>query len=840
MALEGPGLVICGPPGVGATAFVDALVPRAAPRVVVTGSMRSQPLFALRALLDPEAEAGADDPVRVRRALERTFAARGGRPVLVVDDLDHLDDASASVLAQLVAAGTVRLVGVRHPGPVRDGIAVLWRELGLARLDLGPLPEAAMADLVEQELGGPAEGRTLVALLHLAAGNPYLLQQACAASIEAGRLVWADGLWRLDGDVALSADVDDLARHTLASVDRCAVPAAETLAVSGPLPWPLAEELLGLDGIEALERAGLVDGSDESGPVHLADAVVAAHLRRTVPRSARRRIVAALADATAAVDAADDPGLFVRAAEWAVASGRSSDADRLLVAARAAVDLGDPARAELLAAASAAAAPRPSTEAVLLQSWCADEQGAVDRSAAVLADHVPRGDEAVVALAIRRAEQRFWTFRDPAGAAALLEAAAASVSEPWDRAVVAQQAMFDLIEGRPSQAAAVADPLAGHPTRLVATTASLASALAQVMADRPEAAVTTAETALAALAGPEPGLSIDPGVHVISLGFAFEGSGRLRDADALTEAVYHHALSRPGRQAQGWAALIRARVLTALGRPARAVAVAREAEQIWRSANLLGLARWSATVAAQAAAEAGDGPALAALLARIESDDPGPFRLFDPELDRARAWARCQSGDAVQQAEARTALAASARQAAASGRRSLAVLAAADVVRLGDAELGFAVLDDLVDSSSPASSRRRHGSAAALVAGDGPALESIAAAWEADGALGPAAECLAWAAAVRPARAAALRPRVVELLGDGGLASPPIVALGRLAESTGLTAREHEVVALVAEGLSNRAIADRLVVSTRTVENHLHRAFTKLGVSSRAELIDPS
>jgi DNA-binding NarL/FixJ family response regulator len=36
--------------------------------------------------------------------------------------------------------------------------------------------------------------------------------------------------------------------------------------------------------------------------------------------------------------------------------------------------------------------------------------------------------------------------------------------------------------------------------------------------------------------------------------------------------------------------------------------------------------------------------------------------------------------------------------------------------------------------------------------------------------------------------------------------------------------------------LASREIADRLVVSVRTVENHLHNAYVKLGVTSRAEL----
>ena len=51
-----------------------------------------------------------------------------------------------------------------------------------------------------------------------------------------------------------------------------------------------------------------------------------------------------------------------------------------------------------------------------------------------------------------------------------------------------------------------------------------------------------------------------------------------------------------------------------------------------------------------------------------------------------------------------------------------------------------------------------------------------------------------------------------------------------------LTQRELHVARLAAAGLTNNEIAERLVVSVRTVESHLYHAFDKLGVTSRSEL----
>jgi DNA-binding NarL/FixJ family response regulator len=66
--------------------------------------------------------------------------------------------------------------------------------------------------------------------------------------------------------------------------------------------------------------------------------------------------------------------------------------------------------------------------------------------------------------------------------------------------------------------------------------------------------------------------------------------------------------------------------------------------------------------------------------------------------------------------------------------------------------------------------------------------------------------------------------------GSGGSGS------GKGRERSPLSAREREIVALVAQGYKNKEMAEKMFISEQTVKNHLHNIFDKLGVSDRLEL----
>lgn len=151
------------------------------------------------------------------------------------------------------------------------------------------------------------------------------------------------------------------------------------------------------------------------------------------------------------------------------------------------------------------------------------------------------------------------------------------------------------------------------------------------------------------------------------------------------------------------------------------------------------------------------------------------------------------------------------RRGAALCLNNLAVLAQ----QRGDADRAVELVEAALDAFRAAGDR--HGEAAMH--------HNLAAMWNDAGAVAEATASYEEAAARfdelgDPARADQARQRIAVL-------RPP---------ASGLSRREQEVAALVAAGLGNREIAERLFISQRTVESHVSHIFTKLDLRSRTQL----
>jgi DNA-binding CsgD family transcriptional regulator len=227
--------------------------------------------------------------------------------------------------------------------------------------------------------------------------------------------------------------------------------------------------------------------------------------------------------------------------------------------------------------------------------------------------------------------------------------------------------------------------------------------------------------------------------------------------------------------------------------------------------------------------------------ASLDGLDPGPetmeherhpgFAVIEPERLLVWAWVEAAEGSvtgAIDRARQAAALAAEHRQW---GYEANALAAA---VRFGDAASSgrLTELSRFVDGPRVAAAAAQ---AAALAVADGKGLVEASRRFEDMGdllsaadAAAQAAQCFSDADRVAYLEASA-RVRRLHAACEGAMTPALAAALHPLP----LTEREREIVSLAANGLSNREIADRLVVSIRTVEGHLYRAGAKLGTSDR-------
>ncbi|MEL6620806.1 MAG: response regulator transcription factor [Pseudomonadota bacterium] len=105
------------------------------------------------------------------------------------------------------------------------------------------------------------------------------------------------------------------------------------------------------------------------------------------------------------------------------------------------------------------------------------------------------------------------------------------------------------------------------------------------------------------------------------------------------------------------------------------------------------------------------------------------------------------------------------------------------------------------------------------------------------GLLGQLAEAGADAIFLKREDLNAFSDAIPGIIAGQSIHGPGVAELLETSQGSALTAREHQIVGLVVQGLNNREIGERLGVSTKTVDNHRTNLMRKVGVHSVAELL---
>ena len=835
----GGNVVVVGVAGVGKSRLIHEVVDKfgaGANWTVATLSSSSIPLGAWAALL-PRAGARQDDRYDVLTwAAAALRARRIGAVTLAVDDAHLLDPLSAAVLHQLVldGAGGV-LIGLRSGAPAPDAVVALWKEGYAERIDLQSLSRAETDELLEMALGGPLERRTADRFWELSEGNALVLRELAEAGRRDEELVHRAGLWRWDGLVAPTGRLIELVELRLADLGAAERQMLELLAVGEPLPVAVVEALCPHASLAELERRHLagVRVSGDSVLAHLAHPLYGEVLRQTMPTTVTRELKGALADTVGGTGVGDE---VLRVAVWRMESGRAGPASDYVSAADAANAVFDIDLAERLARqAVTAGGGHPALLALaraLVQRRKTDEACAGLRS--ILDGEAT--DLVRLEAAELYVEAVFWREGDVDAALAALVEAEGRVKDPVIRGrLLGDRAGLLVARDRLREARGlVARELAAddvHP--LVRLVLLYPLAMTEVFGGHADRALALAGEVRALADRYAEQVPRAPGWAAIIAAYSLFAAGRLDDLD-LAIAVFSRDVGRSAADAQGYAMLLAGRVALTRGRPATALARLDQALAILERSRSIRRA-WCLGLLAEAHAMLGHCEAADAALADAYAAADGRARSWIGDVHRASAWVFAARGEMSRAVDVTVGV---ADECDASGNKFIGLLAMHDAVRLG----ARGMCDRLghLAASMEGPMAAAVGLYANAVAGNhGDGLEAAALAFETLGADLVAAEAVHEAAAIHRsaglhARAAAATARA-HALGERceGASTPGLAAAGAPAV---LTPREREVAVLVARGLSNREVANRLFLSVRTVEGHLARAYQKLGASSREQL----
>jgi DNA-binding NarL/FixJ family response regulator len=840
---EVAGVVIAGAAGVGKTRLASEVLAAAQARglatrwAVATQAASAIPFGALAQLLPDGGEHAPNQAQLLRRAGSALQTQAGSRRlVLGVDDAHLLDGLSAALVHQLAATSAVFvLVTVRTGKPVPDPILAIWKD-GLAeRLELQALSRDEVDQLVSAILGGEVDALTLHRLWTATVGNSLLLRELVLAGLERGELRQRDHLWRWSGPLGVTPRLGDVIEARLGRLEAPQRAVLELVAAGEPLGPSVLDELTGPGTIEGLERRSLavIEQHGRRLEVRLAHPLYGEVLRRHTPVLRARTVRTQLADAIEALGMRRREDLL-RIATWRLDTAGRSRPDLMTAAARRASNADD-VLAERLAQAAVQVGGGFDAGLALGRALYGQRRfGEAETLLASLAELAVTGQQQVD-LAIQRSDTLRLLHRYHA-ATAELQRAAAMVEDPSLRDRLAPALAKSLIfDGRVGEALKVGSKVLAHEPsdELGRAQAIWVTAWALVLAGRAKDALTVIELRERLGDGwreeaPWTTEMIDS-LRVAAYLFL----GRCDDAEAIAETGYRQSLDDQWTWGVTFWALELMTVALARGRVRTAVRWGQE--RVAQVPNL-GDARLLYLQMVLPLALAGDVPSAEAAFRKADVARIGRSQLARLGVEEARRWIEATRGNMSSAIE----LALRAADLAESmGANDSYAVALHDAARLGGAAEGVSRLCALANVVDGPVVPLYAAHATALSAQDGAALDAVATSFEAIGATLLAAEAAAEAAVAHRAAGREQAARVSAVRSSAfsdrcERAQTP--ALQLLGQPPQLTPREREIAGLVAAGWSNRAIAEQLVVSVRTVDNHVQHVYDKLGVSSRREL----
>lgn len=841
---KGASVVIGGAAGVGKTRLAREAATRIEAKggdvefVVATAASSALPFGAFARLLTQKDAPGGSAVDIIRAAVHGLGARSQAQPLLVVvDDAQHLDTFSALLVHHLAADRRVgQLLTIRSGTAVPDPLPALWKDGMAARVDVQPLSVDEVALLLPIVLGGAVDPSTADALWRATSGHPLLLHEVVLDALSSGSLSQIHDLWRWmpkQGHGTRLREVVAGRLGELSAEDRACV---EMVALSEPLAVSLVRALAPGADLGSLESKTVLriepDGLRQE--VRLWHPILADVVRGELSLLARAAHAARLADVLRQTGGHRRTDRL-RVALLDIDAADHSRPQELALAALEANSLSDHALAERLAHAAYSVTPTASSALALGEALLV--QGKLDAADPVLVHALDLADEdatrARLAWDLHQLYQAL-DRRDDASAALAL-AGERMLDPAWRQVMEGHRIQQLLVDGHTN--------LAGEQGEALLASAIDGKVRLRLVTSLVPAWAVAGRTgeALALAASVVPDAFVHQSEMPLGITWAFASRAvALLVAGELVDATSHVGMAKAvgdGLVAgDEWSvlALLEGRLALATGCAGDAASHLRRAAGALRTADGLNHLRWCLASLAEAESLRGDLPAaeLAVDEARAIHRRPGTY---DTDAERALAWVVALGGEWSRGAER---LAEVADLQRAEGQSALEILTRHDAYRLGDHAQAGAILAlaDVVDG-------RWAGSVAlhvrAAEAAHGGLLEDAAIGFESQGALLLAAEASAEAATVfegsgLKARATQARRKAHDLITQCGGVRTPLLA--EADAPVALTRREHEVVELAAQGLSNAEVAERLFVSVRTAEGHLLRAFAKLGVTDRASL----